>query len=79
MTDPKIADSTPALVDLEPGTYWWCACGRSNKQPFCDGFHKGTGFTPRKIEIKEMKRLALCRCKHTGDPPLCDGTQRTLG
>ena len=79
MTEPKIADTKPALVDLEPGTYFWCACGRSKKQPFCDGSHAGTDFTPHKFEITEAQRMPLCQCKHTKDVPMCDGTHRTLG
>ncbi len=75
---PKVAEKTPVSIDLDPGTYWWCACGHSKKQPFCDGSHKGTGFAPKKIEIAEKKKLALCRCKHTGKAPACDGTHRTL-
>jgi len=77
--EPKIADKTPVSIDLDPGTYWWCACGHSRKQPFCDGSHKGTGLAPKKIEIAEKKKMALCRCKHTGKAPACDGTHRTLG
>jgi len=78
MADPKIADLRPALVDLEPGTYWWCACGESKNQPFCDGSHKGTEFTPLKLEVTESQRMPLCQCKRTLNPPKCDGTHRTL-
>ena len=78
MAEPIIADKKPALVDLEPGTYWWCACGRSKNQPWCDGSHKGTEFTPMKIEVTEPQRMVLCQCKRTGNPPHCDGTHRHL-
>ena len=78
MTDPVIAETAPAVVELEAGTYYWCQCGRSQNQPFCDGSHAGTEFSPRKLELPEKKRLALCQCKHTGNAPLCDGTHATL-
>jgi CDGSH-type Zn-finger protein len=66
------------VLDLEPGTYYWCACGKSNNQPFCDGSHKGSGFTPKKIEIEEKKKAALCGCKHSKNGAFCDGTHKKL-
>ena len=78
MADPKIAAKEPAVLELEPGTYYWCACGRSNKQPFCDGSHQGTEFKPKELKIEEKKKVALCQCKHTGNPPSCDGSHSKL-
>jgi CDGSH-type Zn-finger protein len=78
MPEPKIADTKPMVVDLEPGTYWWCACGRSENQPYCDGSHAGTGFQPVQLEVREKGRSALCMCKHTDDRPFCDGSHSKL-
>ena len=78
MDKPKCAEAAPARVELEAGTYWWCACGLSQKQPFCDGSHKGTQFTPLKIELSEPKRLSLCQCKATKKPPYCDGSHAEI-
>lgn len=78
MARPEIPAKTPAVLELEAGTYWWCACGRSQKQPFCDGSHAGTEFTPLEYKLEEKKRVALCNCKSTGKAPLCDGTHSTL-
>jgi len=78
MSDPVIAEKSPAVLELEPGTYYWCQCGRSQNQPFCDGAHAGTEFSPLKLELQEKKRVALCQCKHTGKAPFCDGAHTTL-
>ena len=78
MSEPKVAAKGPAVVELEPGTYSWCQCGRSEKQPFCDGSHAGTEFRSLKFELGEKKRVALCQCKHTATPPYCDGTHARL-
>lgn len=77
-TEPVIADRKPAALELEAGTYWWCSCGKSAKQPFCDGSHKGSGFAPVKLEITEKKKVWLCNCKHTANKPFCDGTHSKL-
>lgn len=75
---PQIALKEPAVLTLEPGTYFWCACGLSKTQPFCDGTHKGTGLAPMKLLITEQKEVALCQCKHSPGKPFCDGTHETL-
>ena len=79
MPDPEIGGRTPVVLTLEPGTYYWCACGRSKDQPFCDGSHAGTEFAPSVLEISEPRRAALCTCKRTSNPPFCDGTHSRLG
>jgi CDGSH-type Zn-finger protein len=76
--EPVIAAKFPAKLDLAPGSYWWCACGRSKTQPFCDGSHKGTGFSPVEVKIETACRVALCQCKRSAKSPHCDGTHRGL-
>lgn len=76
--DPVIADTKPCSMELDAGTYWWCSCGRSKSQPFCDGSHKGTGFEPVELVIDEKKEVWLCACKHSATPPYCDGSHKKL-
>lgn len=78
MNEPVIAQKFPYALELEPGKYWWCACGRSANQPFCDGSHKDTGFSPVPFELAEAKKVWLCGCKHTKNQPYCDGTHKVL-
>lgn len=77
---PEIAGRLPALLDLEPGEYHWCACGRSRNQPFCDGSHVGSGFEPLRITVtRKTGTLWLCTCKRSRQPPFCDGAHNKLG
>lgn len=78
MEDPVIAQKAPYELELEPGTYYWCACGRSKSQPFCDGSHEGTGFVPKEFVIAEKQTVSLCGCKWTADAPFCDGAHENL-
>lgn len=80
MTDtPIIAAREPARIDVKQGeTYWWCRCGKSKAQPFCDGAHKGTSFTPMEYTAPKDQPVFFCQCKHTGRAPLCDGAHSKL-
>ena len=78
MTEPRVAQTHPYVMDMTPGKYAWCACGRSQKQPFCDGSHRGSGFTPVIVELSQPKKVAWCGCKHTAGKPFCDGSHSRL-
>lgn len=79
MSTPHIAQKGPIPVNVEAGkSYFWCACGKSANQPFCDGSHKGSDFAPVKYEATENKRVFFCACKHSGAPVTCDGTHNSL-
>ena len=79
MTSAVAAGKAPIKVSLEAGKdYWWCACGRSAKQPFCDGSHKAVGMAPLKYTAQKDGDHWLCMCKGTKNSPLCDGTHKTL-
>jgi CDGSH-type Zn-finger protein len=75
---PNVADRKPMVMTLEPGTYWWCACGLSKTQPYCDGSHKGSGFQPQEVTIAQKQEVAFCMCKHTNGKPFCDGSHSAL-
>ena len=77
--EPVIAQKSPYPVEVEAGkTYFWCVCGRSEKQPFCDGSHKGTRFAPMKHMAEKDGKLFFCGCKATSKAPLCDGSHSKL-
>ncbi|MGC3957652.1 MAG: CDGSH iron-sulfur domain-containing protein [Verrucomicrobiota bacterium] len=78
MSEPVVCQKSPFILNLQPGTYFWCSCGRSKGQPFCDGSHKGTGFAPKKIDLTEAKTVAWCGCKHSHNGAFCDGSHAKL-
>ena len=79
MSEPNVPAKAPFEVDVEAGqSYWWCSCGKSENQPFCDGSHKGTSFSPVEYTAEETGPVWFCGCKHTGDQPMCDGAHKNL-
>ena len=79
MADPTIAQKAPFGIEVESGkTYFWCACGKSANQPFCDGSHQGSEFLPIKFEATESKQTFFCGCKFSNNKPLCDGTHNNI-
>jgi CDGSH-type Zn-finger protein len=76
---PTVAGKAPIPIEVEAGKdYWWCMCGKSAKQPFCDGSHKGSSFAPMKYTAPETKRAFFCTCKQTASAPLCNGAHKAL-
>ena len=79
MSEPIIAQKSPIPVKVEAGkTYYWCACGRSASQPFCDGSHKGSEFAPMAYTAEKAEQVFFCGCKHSANRPLCDGSHKRL-
>ena len=79
MSEPESPQLSPYGIDLEVGkSVWWCACGKSSKQPLCDGSHKGSGFSPLEVKVQKSRQYWLCGCKKTATPPFCDGSHKTL-
>ena len=75
---PHCPQKGPYVKELKEGTYWWCACGLSKKQPFCDGSHQGTGISPIEYKVCEDSKIAFCGCKQSKTSPRCDGTHHNL-
>jgi len=79
MADPIIAGKSPLEVDVKAGeSYWWCSCGHSKNQPWCDGSHAGTGMGPKEYTAPRDRTLWLCTCKQTQKGPFCDGAHNSL-
>jgi len=79
MPAPTIAHRKGFYCEVKAGQrYLWCSCGRSGKQPFCDGSHAGTEFKPVLFEAKVDEDVIFCGCKHTGTRPFCDGAHNNL-
>lgn len=79
MSAPVIAQKEPISVEVKEGkSYWWCACGQSKKQPFCDGSHKGSTFEPLEYKADKDRTVFFCACKHTDKKPMCDGSHQKL-
>ncbi|NMF96284.1 CDGSH iron-sulfur domain-containing protein [Aromatoleum toluolicum] len=75
----NIAQKSPYAVDIEAGkSYWWCSCGKSAKQPFCDGSHQGSSFTPVEYKAEDTKTAYFCGCKQSGNGVMCDGAHQKL-
>jgi CDGSH-type Zn-finger protein len=76
---PNIAQKSPYAIEVESGkSYFWCSCGKSKSQPFCDGSHQGSTFTPVEYKATENKTVYFCGCKHTANQPMCDGSHSKL-
>lgn len=78
MEKPIIVQKHSLKLEMEPGTYFWCSCGRSENQPYCDGSHKGTRFTPEKVIITEKQIFPWCLCRYSEKGAICDGKHKEL-
>lgn len=78
MSKPESPQKAPYVMEVEPGTYFWCACGKSTNQPYCDGSHKGSEFSPIKEDIAEKKTVAWCGCKNSSNGSFCDGSHSKM-
>lgn len=76
---PTIAQKSPYAIDVEAGkSYWWCSCGNSKNQPFCDGSHQGSAFAPTEYKAEQDGTVYFCGCKQSGNGVLCDGKHKSL-
>ena len=79
MSESHIPQKSPYAADVEAGkSYWWCSCGQSKNQPFCDGSHKGSEFSPVEYKAEKSGTVYFCGCKHSHTRPLCDGSHKNL-
>jgi CDGSH iron-sulfur domain-containing protein 3 len=79
MSEPVVAQKYPCAVEVEAGkSYWWCSCGKSQSQPFCDGSHQGSEFAPVEYKAEQSGTAYFCGCKHSKNGVLCDGTHSSL-
>lgn len=78
MPPVKVPQCAPYVIDEQPGRKFWCSCGLSANQPYCDGAHKGTDCVPVPVEIAEPKKVAWCGCKHSANGPFCDGSHKDV-
>lgn len=79
MQNPVIAQKSPFAVEVEAGkSYWWCSCGKSQTQPFCDGSHKGSEFNPKEYKADKTGIVYFCGCKHSANGVMCDGSHQKL-
>lgn len=78
MSKPEVPQKAPYVMEVEPGKYAWCSCGKSSNQPYCDGAHSGTDFRPIIEEITEKKTVAWCGCKNSAKGGFCDGAHATI-
>jgi CDGSH-type Zn-finger protein len=79
MSEPEIGGREPIAIEVEAGKiYWWCACGLSKRQPFCDGSHRTTNFTPAEYRPEKNGKAFFCTCKRSARKPLCDGSHKQL-
>ncbi len=78
-TPPRIAQKAPYAVEVEAGkSYWYCTCGKSGTQPFCDGSHKDSSFSPKEFKAEQSGTVYFCGCKHSSNGMTCDGTHQKL-